>query len=67
MRVSGFHSSKYIFLIQHADVQIFYDISIELKNTTFLKSFNIFYQINKFATIPAFIENRNGYERCRKL
>jgi len=40
MRVSDFHTSKYIFLIQYLDVQIFYDTSIELKHTTFLKSFN---------------------------
>ena len=40
MRVSDFHTSKYIFLIQYLVVQIFYDTSIELKNTTFLKSFN---------------------------
>ena len=46
MRVSDFHTSKYIFLIQSLVVQIFYDTSIELKNTTFLKSFNIYFKKN---------------------
>jgi hypothetical protein len=53
MRASDCHTSEYIFLIQHADAQIFYDISIELKNTTFLKSFNKFVHLNNIFFIKS--------------